>query len=137
MAGFLKIVSGELMEEWGWRPEYGAADPNYNGLYCPKARLFNNHPAILPFTAGEHGKGAHAKALELYRQGIITHTAMTWHLSQAAVDAGPVIDFAPVEIKADDDIVSLSARVQNIEKKRSAEVIDEHLANHSVFLKAA
>lgn len=127
MLGYMKILTGEFVEEWGWKPQYGAVDPTHNGKYNPLARIFNNHPSILPLTADTHGLGAHALAVELYQKGRIKHTAMTFHLGAAGVDTGPVIYEEPVEIYKQDDAVSLSDRVQVIEKALTAPVLERHL----------
>ncbi|MEO8862724.1 MAG: hypothetical protein ABI354_00170, partial [Candidatus Saccharimonadales bacterium] len=78
MAGYLRILTGELVETWAWQPEF-ALDPVHDfrqGLYHPDARIGNNHPAILPFIMDEHGHEAHEKAIQLYSEGRIEHTAM-------------------------------------------------------------
>lgn len=138
MLGYMKILNGEFVEEWGWQPDYGVANPTHNGIYHPKARISNNHPAILPFTADTHGPGAHALAIELYKEDRIKYTAMTYHLGAAGVDTGPVFYEEPVEIYDTDDADSLGDRVQVLEKETTALTIhrhlilrEEHLRGHS------
>jgi folate-dependent phosphoribosylglycinamide formyltransferase PurN len=125
--GYLRIITGELLEAGGWKPEYGAADTTFNGIYHHGAWILNNHPAILPFTADTHGSGAHARALALYRAGKLRSTAFTQHLVGVGVDNGPVVHQEPVPIYDTDDVDSLSARVQTTEKAMTAHVIEKHL----------
>jgi folate-dependent phosphoribosylglycinamide formyltransferase PurN len=127
MLGFMMIANGELIEARGWMPEYGAADPTHNGIYHPDATLGNNHPSILPHTADTHGLGAHQKAIELFREGKITHTAMSYHLVSKDVDAGAMILEYPVSIDRADDAESLGDKVQGTERATTANAIDLHL----------
>ncbi len=157
MLGYMKILTGEFVEEWGWKPEYGAADPTHNGRYHPKARISNNHPAILPFTVDTHGHGAHEKAVKLYKEKIIKYSAMTFHLGSAAVDTGPVYYEHPLAILEEGEpdyfklvseaarnewtartVESLETRMQAKEKELTAPTIErhvilraEHLRGHS------
>jgi folate-dependent phosphoribosylglycinamide formyltransferase PurN len=127
MLGYMRILTGVMVEEGGWKPEYGAADPTNNGIYHPDAWIFNDHPGILPFTADTHGQGTHKKAISLFRQGRIKRTAMTWHLAGAGVDTGAVIHAEPIDIEDTDDAKSLGNKVQGVEKELTATVLDRHL----------
>lgn len=123
------MLTGEFVETWGWQPEYGA-DTTYGyrgGLYHPNARVSNNHPAILPFTADTHGNGAHQKTIDLYKAGRVKHSAMTWHLASGEIDKGPIIDEEPEEIYTEDTADSLGGRIQGIEKDLTGAVIEKHL----------
>ena len=129
MLGFKRIITGEFMETWGWHPKY-ADDATFgyrNGLYHPKARISNNHPSILPFTADTHGPYSHRLAIDLYNAGRLRHTAMTWHLASAEVDNGPIIDEIPVLITTDDNADSLGDKVQAVEKEFTSSVLEKHL----------
>lgn len=84
----------------------------------------NIHPGILPYTAGLHGSGVHAKAVELFHQGVITCTAVTMHLilegnndvaNPDRYDSGPIVFQFPVAIDERDDADSLGARVNRVE----------------------
>ncbi len=139
MLGFMRILTSEFVETWGWKPEY-ANDPKFGyrqGIYHPNARIGNNHPSILPFTADTHGEGSHQKAMELYHAGIIRHSAMTWHLASAEVDKGPIIDEIPVPIEPDDDAGSLGDNVKDIEKEQTSKVYVKHLTLRGEHLRAA
>lgn len=129
MLGYMKKVTGPFANQWLWQPQHAhhvrhAFD---QGRYHPDARVLNNHPAILPFTAGEHGAGAHQKAIDLYRTGKLSHTAMTWHLAAHQIDAGPIVGSQLIEIFDNDTANSLGSRVQNAEKLMTSGVIEQHL----------
>ena len=125
MLGYLRILNGELIQEWGWQPEY-AMEP-LGGIYHPRARIINNHPGRLPLTADTHGHGTHALSKDLYDAGTIHYTAMSWHLGAAAVDAGPLIAEHAVEILPHYTVDDISDAVQAAEKQHTAPVIDAHL----------
>jgi folate-dependent phosphoribosylglycinamide formyltransferase PurN len=127
MLGFMMILNGELIEQNGWKKEYQEWDVSTNGIYHPDANILNNHPAILPWTADTHGHGAHQRAIDLYKQGRITYTAMTYHLASQGVDTGPIIFAEPIPILSKDTANSLGDSVQIAEKELTAEVIDRHL----------
>jgi phosphoribosylglycinamide formyltransferase-1 len=128
MLGYMKKLNGEFVETWGWKQEYSVKDHQFGvGAYHSDARILNNHPSILPHTADTHGLGAHQRAIELYRDGTIRHSAMTWHLASAEIDTGPIIDYEPVEINPEDDAESLGERVQAVEKSLTSLVIESHL----------
>lgn len=138
MLGFMRILTGEFVQTWGWQAEH-AEDERLGyrqGLYHPDARISNNHPAILPFTADTHGLGAHQRAMELHKAGLLGHTAMTWHLASAEVDKGPIIDEVPVPIEPGDDAISIGGKVQAKEKELTAVVIAKHLALRAEHLRA-
>lgn len=138
MEGYMKILTGEFVEEWGWEPAYGLADPTFNGKYHPKARIANNHPSILPFTAGEHGPGAHQKALDLFIEGVIKRTCMTWHLGAKAVDAGAILFEKPVDIYPTDTAGILGDRVQTeAEKPETVFVLDRHIKIRTEHIRVA
>ncbi len=137
MEGFLKKVTGPLADKWAWHPEY-ALDERYslrNGLLHPDAKILNNHPAILPATAGLHGLEAHQYAIYLKDEGKIRHTAMTWHLADPEFDTGPKVDEQPVEIEPGDTAESLAFRVQTVERDLTARVIQAHLTNRAEYLR--
>jgi folate-dependent phosphoribosylglycinamide formyltransferase PurN len=128
LLGFMLIINGELVEARGWKPEYAKLDPANNGIYHPDATMANNHPSILPWTADTYGSYAHAKAMDLFRQGRITHSAMSYHLvAQKGVDSGPIVRVEPIKIDKSDDDESLGEKVQTKEKDITAGVINRHL----------
>ncbi len=127
MLGYSKVITGEFVSRWGWRANYGSIDPAHNGIYHPKARISNNHPAILPYTSDTHGIASHALVIRLFKEGKLKNTAMTFHLGAVGIDTGPVIYEEPVPIYKNDDAESLAARVQSLEKEITAQTIERHL----------
>jgi folate-dependent phosphoribosylglycinamide formyltransferase PurN len=137
MLGYLKVLTGEFLDSWCWKPRY-ATEPGFKyrgGLYHPGSRTSNNHPSILPYTADKHGPGAHELAMDLYHTGRIQNSAMTWHLASQRVDEGPTIAERAVSIFPDDSTKTLGDRVQEVEKKRTALVLQNHLTLRSEHLR--
>ncbi len=75
-----------------------------------KFRIINIHPSLLPsFT----GKNAQQQALDYG----VRFTGCTSHFIDEGTDTGPIILQSPVEIKSDDNINTLSARILKEEHK--------------------
>jgi phosphoribosylglycinamide formyltransferase 1 len=118
LMGCMRIIAPQVVEEWGWRPEYAKKDPERQGLY--HARMSNTHPGILPATGDTYGIHTQEKALELG----LDETAHTLHAVSSGVDDGPIIAenrvrvFAPSKYPSElaDTPEGLFARVQRIEK---------------------
>jgi phosphoribosylglycinamide formyltransferase-1 len=91
MAGWMRVVTPLLI----------AAFPE---------RLVNIHPSLLP---SFRGMNAAAQALEAG----VTLTGCTAHLVSAEVDAGRILVQAAVPVLADDDLASLSLRIQRQEHR--------------------
>ena len=91
MAGWMRVVTPLLI----------AAFPE---------RLVNIHPSLLP---SFRGMNAAAQALEAR----VTLAGCTAHLVSADVDAGPILVQAAVPVLADDDLTSLSQRIQQQEHR--------------------
>ena len=90
LAGFNEILS----------PEFVAA---YSG------RILNTHPSLLPAFGGS--MHAVAQALE---HGVKV-TGCTIHLVTDEVDSGPILMQRCVEVREDDDVASLHARIREQE----------------------
>lgn len=118
LMGYMRIIAPQLIDEYGWKPEYANEDPKHRGMYS--ARMTNTHPGILPATLDTYGRHTQAKVLELG----LKETAHTVHVVAAGVDEGPIIAehrvhvFAPSKYPEHlaDTPESLFARVQRIEK---------------------
>jgi phosphoribosylglycinamide formyltransferase 1 len=91
LAGFMRVLSPELVE--GWRD-----------------RLLNIHPSLLP---AFRGLDTHRRALEA---GARFH-GCTVHLVRAELDAGPIIVQGVVPVRQDDTAASLAARVLALEHR--------------------
>lgn len=93
LAGFMRILSGEFIAEWGFGPAT-------RGL----PRLMNIHPALLPSFPGLHGQ----------RQALdhgATLAGCTVHFVEEGVDAGPVIIQAAVPVLPGDTEEALAGRI--------------------------
>lgn len=97
LAGFMRILSTEFIERW-------------------RDRLLNIHPSLLP---AFRGLDSHARALEA---GVRFHGA-TVHLVRPAMDEGPILAQAALQVRADDDADSLSARVLRQEHRLYAHAL--------------
>ncbi len=85
LAGFMRVVKGELLEEF-------------------RGRMLNIHPALLPSFKGLHGQ---KQALDYG----VKYSGCTVHMVDAGVDTGPIIVQHVVPVRPDDDEESLSARI--------------------------
>ncbi|MCH9025659.1 MAG: phosphoribosylglycinamide formyltransferase [Proteobacteria bacterium] len=91
LAGFMRILDDEFVEYFD-------------------GRLLNVHPSLLPKYPG----------LNTYRRVLAAKDSVhgcSIHFVSSRVDGGPVIAQSEVPIRADDDEISLSARVQATEHK--------------------
>jgi folate-dependent phosphoribosylglycinamide formyltransferase PurN len=113
-------------------------------FYVVGIEATNIHPAILPYTAGLYGDQAHAKALELFHQGVIKWSAVHMHYilgSQADLDSGekklydvgPIFLTKEVPILEGDDVDTLQKRANKIEHGWQSSVL-ELLLEKKIFL---
>jgi phosphoribosylglycinamide formyltransferase-1 len=91
LAGFMRILTEGFVNKW-------------------KDRMLNIHPSILP---SFKGLNTHERALEA---GVLLH-GCTVHFVRAAMDDGPIIAQAAVQIVPDDTPDTLAARVLVAEHK--------------------
>jgi phosphoribosylglycinamide formyltransferase-1 len=134
LMGCLRIIAPQVIEAWGWKPEYAAKDTEHKGMYF--ARLSNTHPGILPATSDTYGISTQTRVLELG----LTETAQTFHVVATGVDTGPVIAENKVQAfpsgvypGAEDTPEKLFARVQRIEKAHLPLDLDSFLKNQRRF----
>lgn len=120
LMGYMLIVRGELMQEYGWLP-------HFSSIY--EARMSNTHPGPLPETADTHEAGASSRVLEL-GLGISKHTV---HLVAPGVDTGPKLAEHPVEVLPGDSPQDLFARVQIAEKTGLPYAIDKFLREQRAY----
>lgn len=97
MAGYMRLVTSVLVE-----PYYG--------------RMINVHPALLPAFPGINGIG---QALE-YGAKI---TGATVHFVDGGTDTGPIIAQQAVEIRDQDTLETLGARIQQAEYELLPKVV--------------
>jgi phosphoribosylglycinamide formyltransferase-1 len=128
LMGCLRINGKQVVEEYGWKPEYAKADPEYHGIY--RARMTNTHPGILPATHDTYGIHTQEKALALG----LTETAHTFQAVAVDVDEGPVIAEHRVRIYPDTDTPEkLFDRVQRVEKAYLPLDIDAFLKDQARY----
>ena len=91
LAGFMRIIGGRLVDDYA-------------------GRMLNIHPALLP---RYKGLDTHRRCLEA---GDPLH-GTTVHFVTAELDGGPPVLQAELTVRADDDVASLTARVQALEHR--------------------
>ncbi|HHM06242.1 MAG TPA: phosphoribosylglycinamide formyltransferase [Gammaproteobacteria bacterium] len=97
LAGFMRILTPAFVNHY-------------------RGRMLNIHPSLLP---AFRGLNTHQRALEA---GVSKHGASV-HFVTSELDGGPVVAQRKVPVHPDDDAVTLSARVQQVEHKLYPEVI--------------
>lgn len=90
-AGFMRILTEQFTDQW------------HN-------RHLNIHPSLLPYFPGIN---VHERVL---KSGVKI-TGCTVHFVRSEVDAGPIIGRVKVEVRADDNVATLSERVLRREHK--------------------
>ncbi len=103
LMGYMKMLRGELIEEYGWLP-------HFRSIY--EARISNTHPGPLPETEDTYGIHTSERVLELG----LPASKHTVHLVASGIDLGPKIAEHPVEVLPDDTPQDLFDRVQIVEK---------------------
>lgn len=126
--GYMKIINGQLIEEWGWKPEYAQYNPVHRGIYL--GRIINTHPGILPVTKDTHGLGASELAI---KRGL-PFTAHTLHMGSADVDGGPIIAENIVPIHPGMHAEELFGNVQDAEKGNLCRNLNDYFAGRDAFL---
>lgn len=97
LAGFMRILHSEFLQSF-------------------KGKIMNIHPALLPSFTGLH---AQRQALEY---GVKVSGA-TVHFVDEGIDTGPIIIQRTVEVKEDDTVETLEARILKVEHEIYAEAI--------------
>jgi len=87
-----------------------------------EGRVLNTHPALLPSFPGWHG------VRDALQHGVKI-TGCTVHIATLAVDAGPILAQAPVEVFDTDDEASLHERIKTVERHLYPETIKKFLAD--------
>lgn len=97
MAGYMRMVQAPLLE----------AFPN---------RILNLHPALLPAFVGAH-------AIRNAFDAGVKVTGVTVHFANAEYDKGPIVAQRAVEIREDDTLDTLEARIHAVEHELYPEVL--------------
>ncbi len=106
LAGFMRILSAAFIQRFS-------------------GRIINIHPSLLPAFPGLH---THRQALAA---GVSRHGASV-HYVIPALDAGPVIAQASLEVLPTDDEISLAARVLKLEHRLYPEALRALLSGAAV-----
>jgi phosphoribosylglycinamide formyltransferase-1 len=133
LLGLLRIVATQVIEEYGWKPEYTKRDPKHKGAYL--ARMTNTHCGILPATIDTYGIHIQERILE---RGL-TESAHTVHVVALGIDKGPVVAEHRIRVfpasKYPAAIVDtpekLFARVRQVEQANIAFDIDAFLKDQA------
>lgn len=83
------------------------------------AKTFNIHPGPLPKFggAGMYGHYVHEAVMKAYKNGEVTHSAVTMHFVTEKYDKGPAFFRFPVEILPDDTPEMLAKKVNEAERR--------------------
>jgi phosphoribosylglycinamide formyltransferase-1 len=86
-----------------------------------EGRVLNVHPALIPAFSGQgfYGRHVHEAVLEAG----VKLTGATVHFASDAYDEGPIIVQGSVPVEEDDDVETLAARVQALERELVPEAI--------------
>ena len=128
LMGCLRVIGQQVVDEYGWKPEFAKRDPKNKGVYL--TRMTNTHPGILPATTDTFGIHTQELAIKLG----LKQTAHTFHALATGVDEGPIIAENRVRIYPTDTPEKLFARVQRIEKARLPLDIDSFLKDQAAYL---
>lgn len=120
LMGYMKMVRGELVKEYGWLP-------HFSSIY--QARMSNTHPAPLPETEDTYGIHASERVLELG----LSASKHTVHVVASGIDRGPIIAEHPVEIVSGDTPQDLFDRVQIVEKTALPYALDNFLRKQEAY----
>lgn len=121
LMGYMKRVGPRLVREFGWRPDYKAAQ---------EARMVNTHPGLLPETKGLYGRFVQEHVLN----NDLPHGGQTLHVVAEDYDDGPILAEHKVEVKPDDTPDSFFDRVKAVEKRHLPEDIAEFIRRRQVYL---
>lgn len=109
LAGFMRILTAGFMDHW-------------------MGRMINIHPSLLPKYKGLH---THARALEA---GDATH-GCTVHEVTTALDDGPILGQATLDVGADDTSETLAARVLTLEHQLYPAVLRRFAAGNKTLVR--
>ena len=99
LAGFMRILGSSFVSRF-------------------EGRILNIHPSLLPSFPGGH-------AVEDALEHGVKVTGVTVHFVDEDVDSGPIIAQVPVEVRPDDDVATLHARIQVEEHRLYPEVVTD------------
>jgi phosphoribosylglycinamide formyltransferase-1 len=97
LAGFMRILAPSFVDRF-------------------PGRVLNIHPSLLPAFPGAH-------AVEAALEHGVKVTGVTVHVVDHKVDNGPIVAQVPVEVRADDTVETLHARIQVEEHRVYPDVV--------------
>lgn len=115
-AELVAATKAEYCSLSGWLKKVSGLDPR---------RTINIHPGPLPEFGGEgmYGRHVHEAVLRAFRDGTLSHSAVTMHFVASEYDRGaPVFFRLRVRIREDDTVESLAARVNALEHRWQPEI---------------
>ncbi|HEY5152414.1 MAG TPA: formyltransferase family protein [Candidatus Saccharimonadales bacterium] len=120
LMGYMKRVGPNLIEAFGWLPEYASVF---------QARMVNTHPGLLPDTKAFYGLQIQQYVLDHH----LPYAGQTLHAVSEDYDAGPVIAEHKVPVEPDDTPASLFERVQAVEKQYLPRDIEEFIEARQAY----
>lgn len=102
--GYMKKIGPNLVQAFGWLPEYKSAF---------QAKMVNTHPGLLPDTKSFYGENIQQYVLDHH----LPYAGQTLHLVSEEYDDGPILAEHKVPVRPDDTSAILFARVQATEKR--------------------
>ncbi len=111
LAGYMKRIPAEVISQY-------------------ESKITNIHPALLPSFGGKGMYGSYVHENVLKRGCKVT--GVTVHLVDNKYDHGPIVAQRCIEVKGDDTVESLSARVLKIEHQIYPEVLQLFAENRVV-----
>jgi phosphoribosylglycinamide formyltransferase-1 len=120
LMGYMKRVGPNLVQAFGWLPEYASAF---------QARMLNTHPGLLPDTRALYGEQIQRYVLERR----LPYTGQTLHAVSAKYDDGPIIAEHKVTVEPDDTAETLYARVQAVEKQYLPRDIEDFIKARQAY----
>lgn len=123
LMGYMKRVGPNLIEAFGWLPEYTSVF---------QAKMVNTHPGLLPDTKGFYGLHIQEYVLEHH----LPYGGQTLHVVSEKYDDGPIIAEHKVMVEPGDTAEKLFARVQAVEKKYLPMDIEDFIQARLAYIKS-
>lgn len=116
-------TEAEFFSLSGWLKKVIGLDPR---------RTINIHPGPLPEFGGNgmYGHHVHEAVMNAYRQGKLSHSAVSMHFVTPNYDEGPLFFRFNVKIKSDDTPETLGKRVNQFEHRFQPEITNLVVNGH-------
>lgn len=123
LMGYMKKIGPQLVQKYGWRPEYSDAT---------QAMMLNTHPGLLPATKGMYGINVQRYVIE----SGLPHGGQALHVVSENYDEGPIVAEHKVAVETNDTPEKLFEKVKAAEKQHLPTDINKFLAKRQLYLKA-